>query len=456
MKYALCFKLRAFGRKTTSYQIRMRVTFCGQRVDELSGWNLETPEAWDESAQRVRPGYVSTKGVDAETINQDLDKMREVMDAAFNYFNAIEVMPSAKDIDARFREKMGHVKAGQKTSGAPREKAAVSPKKEARFFDAFNEFCRECGEKNAWTKATFQKMGSLLEDLKAFRKKIQFSDLTESFLTSFIGYLRDTKKLRTPRKKLGAREKYDEDDVKGLRNTTIEKKLGYLRWFLNWADKKGYKPNAAYKTFRPTLKRTQKKVLYLTRDELTRIRNLELTGTNDYLDPVRDVFLFCCFSGLRHSDVSNLRRDDVKGDHIEVTTVKTADSISIELNDVTKGILDKYKDIPFRDGRALPCYTNQAMNRDIKEICRLAGIDEGIRVTTYKGNVRTDEMRPKWELLGTHTGRRTFIVNALSLGIPPNVVMKWTGHSDYKSMKPYIDIVDSIKASSMTKFNALI
>ncbi|MBR3388714.1 MAG: site-specific integrase, partial [Bacteroidales bacterium] len=57
---------------------------------------------------------------------------------------------------------------------------------------------------------------------------------------------------------------------------------------------------------------------------------------------------------------------------------------------------------------------------------------------------------------GTHTGRRSFVVNALSLGIPPNVVMKWTGHSDYKAMKPYIDIVDSIKASSMTKFNGLI
>lgn len=76
--------------------------------------------------------------------------------------------------------------------------------------------------------------------------------------------------------------------------------------------------------------------------------------------------------------------------------------------------------------------------------------------TTYKGNVRTDKIQPKWELVGTHTGRRTFIVNALSLGITPNIVMKWTGHSDYKAMKPYIDIVDSIKASSMTKFDGLI
>lgn len=51
--------------------------------------------------------------------------------------------------------------------------------------------------------------------------------------------------------------------------------------------------------------------------------------------------------------------------------------------------------------------------------------------------------------------RRTFICNALSLGIPANVVMKWTGHSDYKAMKPYIDIADDIKANAMSKFNLL-
>lgn len=155
-------------------------------------------------------------------------------------------------------------------------------------------------------------------------------------------------------------------------------------------------------------------------------------------------------------DVQNGFRSDIKGDHIEVTTVKTADSISIELNKVTKDILEKYKDTPFKDNKALPNYTNQAMNRDIKELCKLAGINEEIRVTTYKGNVRTDKIQPKWELVGTHTGRRTFIVNALSLGITPNIVMKWTGHSDYKAMKPYIGIVDSIKANEMTKLDMLV
>lgn len=49
--------------------------------------------------------------------------------------------------------------------------------------------------------------------------------------------------------------------------------------------------------------------------------------------------------------------------------------------------------------------------------------------------------------------RKTFICKALSLNIPPNVVMKWTRHSDYKAMKPYIDIADSIKVNSMALFD---
>lgn len=73
----------------------------------------------------------------------------------------------------------------------------------------------------------------------------------------------------------------------------------------------------------------------------------------------------------------------------------------------------------------------------------------------YKGDERIDDVTPKYALLGTHAGRRTFICNALALGIPPQVVMKWTGHSDYKAMKPYIDIADDIKANAMSKFNQL-
>ena len=95
------------------------------------------------------------------------------------------------------------------------------------------------------------------------------------------------------------------------------------------------------------------------------------------------------------------------------------------------------------------------MNDYLNELGELAEINEPVRETFYKGNQRIDDVKPKFALLGTHAGRRTFICNALPLGISPQVVMKWTGHSDYAAMKPHIDIADDIKASAMDKFNEL-
>ncbi|EFB30362.1 site-specific recombinase, phage integrase family [Segatella oris F0302] len=240
-----------------------------------------------------------------------------------------------------------------------------------------------------------------------------------------------------------------------MRNSTIGKQLSFLKWFLRWAFKKGVHQNNAYDSYKPKLKSTQKKIIFLTWEELNKFREFEIPAAKQALDRVRDVFLFQCFTGLRYSDVCNLRRSDIKGDHIEVTTVKTYDSLIIELNKHSKAILDKYKDVAFEDDKVLPVITNQKMNDYLKELAELAGIDEPVRQTYYRGNERIDEVTPKYALLGTHAGRRTFICNALALGIPPQVVMKWTGRSDYKAMKPYIDIADDIKANAMNKFNQL-
>ena len=198
-----------------------------------------------------------------------------------------------------------------------------------------------------------------------------------------------------------------------------------------------------------------KKIIFLTPSEFKQFREFEIPKENSYLEKVRDVFLFQCFTGLRYSDVENLKRSDVKDKFIEITTVKTNDSLTIELNEHSKKILDKYKDYQDKKERALPVITNQRMNDYLKELAQLAGIDEPIRETYHIGSKRFDEVIPKYALLSTHAGRRTFICNALSLGIPPQVVMKWTGHSDYKTMKPYIDVADETKANAMAKFNLL-
>lgn len=93
------------------------------------------------------------------------------------------------------------------------------------------------------------------------------------------------------------------------------------------------------------------------------------------------------------------------------------------------------------------------MNTYLKEVCFECGIDEVLTDTYYIGTKKVEETHEKWEMIGTHCGRRTFICNALMMGIAPNVIMKWTGHSDYKAMKPYIDIADEAKKNAMKLFD---
>ena len=446
------FKLFTYGKNKDKYQIRLRVTFNSQRLDLGTNCQLNNLDAWDVGNELVKAGYKGPKGETATTINDELRKCKDTIDMVFQYYEVNDKIPTPSEVQKAFKERMSGILPKRPE---PEKKKREQKPKEPDMFVVFDEFTRKCGEKNAWTIATFEKMSALKADLQNFGPKVKLSELNEDALTKFVGYLRDEKKVFPAKKKKDAEEDEEEKAVQvGLNNTTIKKKLEYLTWFLRWARDVGYPVNPAFKTFKPTLKQTQKPIIYLSKEELQRVKNLDLSGSK--LEPVRDIFLFCCFSSLRHSDADNLRRSDIKGDHIDVTTIKTVDSVSIELNDITKAILEKYKDIPFKDNKALPSFTNQAMNRSLKELCQLAEINDPIRITTYKGNVRTDTVHPKWELVGTHTGRRTFIVQALSMGISPNIVMKWTGHSDYKAMKPYIDIVDSIKAQSMTKFNNLL
>lgn len=170
---------------------------------------------------------------------------------------------------------------------------------------------------------------------------------------------------------------------------------------------------------------------------------------------MRDVFCFQCFTGLRYSDVAKLKKEDVNlsAGYFTTVTKKTVDSLKIELNKYSRAILEKYADVPLKRGLALPVISNAKMNEYLKTIGEMVGINAPQREVYFKGSTRYEEVHPKWEMLTTHCGRRTFVVNALMLGIPGEVIMSWTGHKDYKAMRPYIKIVDTLKASEMEKFN---
>ena len=402
--------------------IRMRVNFASKRIEFTTGYRIDAAK-WDSDKQRVRNGCTNKLKQSASEINASLLGYYTEVQEIFKKFEVEEIMPTPEQIKEAFNALHKPIEEVKQRKSTPNA-----------FYKVFDEFVRDCGRQNDWTDSTYEKFAAVKNHLMNFRDGLTFDFFDEKGLNDYVTYLRD---------------------VKEMRNSTIGKQLSFLKWFLRWAFKKGLHQNNAYDSYKPKLKSTQKKIIFLTWEELNKLREFEIPAAKQALDRVRDVFLFQCFTGLRYSDVFNLRRSDIKGDHIEVTTVKTSDSLIIELNNHSKAILDKYKDVAFEDDKVLPVITNQKMNDYLKELAELAGIDEPIRQTYYRGNERIDEVTPKYALLGTHAGRRTFICNALALGIPPQVVMKWTGHSDYKAMKPYIDIADDIKANAMSKFNQL-
>lgn len=399
--------------------IRMRVIFASQRIEFTTGYRIDAAK-WDADKQRVKNGCTNKLKQSASDINTDLLRYYTIMQEVFKEYEVKDIMPTPQEIKDSFNNKVN-----------PTEEVKEEQKS---FWEIFNEFVSECGKQNNWTDSTYEKFAAVKNHIKEFKAEPTFVYFDEVGLNNYVEFLRKTK---------------------DMRNSTIGKQLGFLKWFIRWAFKKGYHQNIAYETFKPKLKNTPKKVIFLTWDELNKLKACNIPQNKQYLERVRDVFLFCCFTGLRYSDVYNLRTSDVKADHIEITTVKTADSLVIELNNHSKAILEKYKDVHFEGNKVLPVISNQKMNDYLKELGELAEINEPIRETYYKGNQRIDEVTPKYALLGTHAGRRTFICNALALGIPAQVVMKWTGHSDYKAMKPYIDIADDIKANAMSRFNQL-
>jgi len=194
--------------------------------------------------------------------------------------------------------------------------------------------------------------------------------------------------------------------------------------------------------------------VYCSWDELIKLYNLKIPSDKAHLEYARDIFCFCCFTGLRHSDVYKLSKLDIQQKRINVITQKTIEPLYIELNNYSTNLLEKYADT--ESEKAFPIIPIQKMNDYLKELGKMAELTEPVRVIHFKNNEREEHTYKKYEVLTTHCGRRTFIVLAITLGIPLAVIMKWTGHESYEAMKPYIKIVDSLKEEEMRKFNTKI
>ncbi len=428
--------------------IRVSIAIKGARFVSSTGYKI-APAKWDAGKQQARKGSSNAAGMTWSVINTALSRIAEHFAVYESQCMLNDLSLDAEVLKSEFVQTFGRKQTSSDTSESLNESEA----RVLEFWDYYEMFITERSATNQWTRATHQKFNALRSHLESWCPQISFDDFTESGLASLIAHLRDEKQMK---------------------NSTIGKQLGFVKWFLRWATHKGYNTNTAYQVFSPKLKTAQKQVVFLEWTELMKVFNFAIPANGETitlhdadgqgyskvvhdaaaLAKTRDVFCFCCFTSLRFSDAANLKRANISDTSLTITTVKTADTITIELNKYAKEILERYRDVDL-DGYALPRITNQRMNIYLKDLCELCEINRPITRTYYRGSERIDETLPKYELIGTHTGRRTFICNALMLGIPAEIVMKWTGHADYKSMKPYIDIANDAKAKAMDLFNRI-
>ena len=424
IQYKVRFLLhRRHATDEKNLQIRMRVTIHGKRPCDIPTGLYVDVASWD-----MKKGRETAKDGEISTINKTLDEWTTIVADIFARFEFVEKrIPDVAEFRELFLDMVGR---------PTRITRILDEIENPDFFKVFDKFVREQGTTNQWTHGTFEKFHAIREHLHAFDKNLSFQTIDESKMRQYVQYL--TKR--------------------GYVNTTMAKNLSFVRWFLRWASTHGYYSGHLHETFKPRLKGTSgecKEIIYLSRDELSAVMDHQFPPNESGLERVRDVFLFCCFTGLRYSDVAKLRRPDVRDDCIVVTTKKTRDNLHIVLNKHSRAILDKYAGCRFKGDLALPVISNVKMNAALKRVGIECGLDTPTRITYFQGANRIENVLPKWQLLTTHVARRTFVVTALTLGVPAEIIMKWTGHSDYKAMKPYVAIVDELKRTSMSRFDSL-
>lgn len=416
IKYRILFCLHKHDKKMDP-QLQCRVKWNSSKcmVTLNTGYRVD-PDRWDVQSQRCRPNsFHGSRRIPGATINAEILRYTDAVEQLFSEFSAKNLFPSTADVKAGLQAKLSY----------------QEEQKDENVFLHFEQFCIEQGNKNAWSDSTYMKWHVFRNHLMNWKPDLKWSDFDENGLTSFIKYLREDR---------------------NHKNSTIKKLLSFLRWFLAWADQKNLLVTTDYRTFKPKFKgQEQRRVIFLTWDELMSLWAWDATEKPLH-GQVRDIFCFCCFTSLRYSDAVNLRWSDVKEDSIVITAVKTAEPLEIQLNKWSRELLWKYVDESQPDDRVFPYISNQVVNRYLHEICKDCGINTPIHTTWYRGSERHDEVHQKWELVSSHCGRRTFICNALAMGISPTIVMQWTGHSDYESMKPYIGVAQDTKAAAMALF----
>lgn len=229
----------------------------------------------------------------------------------------------------------------------------------------------------------------------------------------------------------------------------IGKNVKNIKRVLRYAEDNGLSVNPAYKSRGFKVRQETASDIYLTEDELRSIRELKLVGEHHSLELTRDLFMIGAYSGLRVSDYNRLTKDNIHkydgSDMFEVRCKKTNSLVIVPIHPVVKCILVKYENsLP-------PSQNEQLINRNLKTLGRLCGMDDGVTLKTTKGGRMTSCMRPKYEMIKTHTARRSFCTNAYLSKMDTLDIMALSGHKTESNFLKYIKVTGRERAKRIAE-----
>lgn len=207
---------------------------------------------------------------------------------------------------------------------------------------------------------------------------------------------------------------------------------GYIQkttYFITLARQEGLQVADDYKL--PRIEEEETSGIYLTERELSRLYSYPLK--TKLKEEVRDLFVLGCCTGLRYSDYSTLSliNFDFQDRLIRKKTKKTGQPAVIPLHEYVEEIIEKYNGLP-------KSRCSQWFNKAIKNICRDAGINKKIYWERTVGGKVICKTFKKYELVSSHTARRTFATNMYTSGIPLADIRVFTAHKTESSLLKYI------------------
>lgn len=356
------------------------------------------PVFWDKGSERaIVIGLDRTTIVENKSINTLLDKIRQFIDSraidaryTSSHLTGIELTNKIQDLT-------GKKKRQEATDFFTYCKIIIADMEDGRLLNNRNK------KYSAETAVSYY---SILKTLEEFNGQLRFTDITIDFYKSFIKWCNE----------------------KDYSMNYIGLHISKLKVLMKEGGKRNYHNSISYLN-------ADFKVLSEINDEISLSESeIEKLYTHVYenpkLDLARDWAIIDSFLGLRVSDIQLLNEKNIHGNTITVVNEKTDTKVVVPLNSKVKAIIKKWGGIP-------PKINKRIFQDQVKDICRLAGIDQPEIYFITKGGDRRDYYLKKYELVSPHTFRRAFITNLLNAGIPDNQVMQLAGLKRHTTLMRY-------------------